>query len=278
LNSIVGFSDYTIDGTPLRDNDGNILYYIGLSIEITDMIEVQNNLLREKEEAQKADRLKSSFIANMSHEIRTPLNSIVGFSDYLQYVTDEKERKQFIDIIKSNNERLLSIIGDILDFSQIESGTMKITVGPVEINPILHDIYESFSHQLAGSKVEVMIDPHDDDCTVQCDALRLSQVINNFMSNAAKYTSEGHIRIGYTEENNGVKIFVEDTGKGIPADQKDKVFDRFEKLNSFVPGTGLGLSICRDITKMFHGKIGVESEEGKGSTFWIWIPKKSPAE
>jgi signal transduction histidine kinase/ABC-type amino acid transport substrate-binding protein len=262
----------TIHGTPFRDKDGNILYYLGLSINITDLIEIQNKLQNEKELAQKADKLKSAFLANVSHEIRTPLNSIIGFSDLLQYTTDEKEKKQFIEIIKTNNDRLLKIIDDVLDLSKIESGTMIINIEPIDIESIFNEIYEVFKHQLADTPIKLIYDRPYESCIIECDRVRFTQVLTNFMTNAKKYTSSGYIKMGYECVNNGIRIFVEDTGQGIPNDKKDFVFDRFEKLNSFVQGTGLGLSICKDISKMFHGKIGVESDQGKGSTFWMWIP------
>src|SRR5574344_1298784 len=262
----------TIHGTPFRDKNGKILYYLGLSINITDLIEIQNKLKYEKEQAQKADKLKSAFLANVSHEIRTPLNSIIGFSDLLQYTTDENEKKQFIEIIKTNNNRLLNIIDDVLDLSRIESGTMAVNIEQIDIESIFNETYEVFCHQLANSPVKIIYDKPYESCIINCDRVRLTQVLTNFMTNAKKYTSAGFIKMGYECINHGIRIFVEDTGQGIPHDKKDYVFDRFEKLNSFVQGTGLGLSICKDIAKMFHGKIGVESDLGKGSTFWMWIP------
>ena len=263
---------YKIEGTPVRDDNGKIAYYLGLSINITELINIQHNLQHEKEEAQKADKLKSAFLANVSHEIRTPLNSIIGFSDLLQYTTDEEDKKQFIDIIKTNNERLLKIIDDVLDLSKIESGTMKFIIEPVDIESIFNESYEVFSHQQASSKVKIIYEKPYSCCIIDSDRVRITQVLTNFMTNAVKYTKEGHIRMGYECIDGGIKIFVEDTGQGIPRDQKDSVFERFEKLNSFVQGTGLGLSICKDISKIFNGRIGVESDKDKGSTFWMWVP------
>lgn len=263
---------YTIEGTPVRDKNGKITYYLGLSINITELINIQNNLQHEKEEAQKADKLKSAFLANVSHEIRTPLNSIIGFSDLLQYTTNEEDKRQFIDIIKTNNERLLKIIDDVLDLSKIESGTMKFIIEPVDLESIFNETYEVFSHQQASSKVKVLYEKPYNSCIIDTDRVRITQVLTNFMTNAVKYTREGHIRMGYECINGGIKIFVEDTGQGISRDRKDSVFERFEKLDSFVQGTGLGLSICKDISKIFKGKIGVESDKGEGSTFWMWVP------
>jgi signal transduction histidine kinase/ABC-type amino acid transport substrate-binding protein/PAS domain-containing protein len=265
-------SYFIIDGTPFKDENGKILYYLGLGINVTDLIGIQNKLKHEKEEAQKADRLKSAFLANVSHEIRTPLNSIIGFSDLLQYTESADEKKQYVDIIRSNNERLLQIIDDVLDLSQIESGTMKLNVGSFDLEPLFNETCGIFARQLMDSPLKVLYDKPYESCIIECDRVRFAQVLTNYMTNAVKYTKEGHIRLGYECVDEGVRLFVEDTGQGIPSDKKDMVFERFEKLNSLVQGTGLGLSICKDIARMFHGKVGVESELGKGSTFWMWIP------
>lgn len=266
---------FTVEGTPYRDKENKILYYIGLGINITDLIETQNKLKHEKEEAQKADRLKSAFLANVSHEIRTPLNSIVGFSELLQETEDIKDRKQFMEIIKTNNERLLTIINDVLDLSKIESGIMKLEIKTVDIEKIFSETYSDFSRQLTNSNVKLYYDSDNVSCIIDTDRTRFTQVLINFMTNAVKYTHMGFIRMGYScEETGGIRIFVQDSGAGIPNDKKDLIFERFEKLNSFIQGTGLGLSICKDIAEMFNGKIGVESEIGKGSTFWMWIPCK----
>ncbi len=265
---------YSVEEIPFRNKDGKIEYYIGLSINITKLIEIQKQLEHEKEEAQKADKLKSAFIANVSHEIRTPLNSIVGFSDLLQYTNDEGEKKTFVDIIKLNNERLLKIIDDVLDLSKIESGTMPLSIEPVDIEAIFKEYHEVFARQVDSSKVKMIFESTKSKCIIDTDRVRFTQVLTNFLTNAVKYTSEGHIRMGYECVANGIRIFVEDTGIGIPHEKKDKVFERFEKLDSFVQGTGLGLSICRDISIMLKGKVGVESELGNGSTFWMWIPCK----
>ncbi|HRN15776.1 MAG TPA: HAMP domain-containing sensor histidine kinase, partial [Xylanibacter oryzae] len=209
------------------------------------------------------------------HEIRTPLNSIIGFSDLLQYTNDEKEKKTFVDIIKLNNERLLKIIDDVLDLSKIESGSMPLSIEPVDVEAIFKEYHEVFARQLVDSKVKIIFESNNTKCFIDTDRVRFTQVLTNFLTNAVKYTSEGHIRMGYECVNNGIRIFVEDTGIGIPYEKKDLVFNRFEKLDSFVQGTGLGLSICKDIASLFKGEVGVESKLGEGSTFWMWIPCES---
>lgn len=263
---------YSIDGKAVKDKDGKIINYLGLGMDISELMEIQHNLQHEKMEAQKADRLKSAFLANMSHEIRTPLNAIVGFSNLLLDSYSEEEKKQFVEIIKTSNDQLLKIIGDVLDLSKIESGTMKYKIEQVDLEQLFCDFARIFSKQLEDSPVKIIYEKSHEEYLFAMDRQRLTQVLTNFMTNAVKYTREGQIRLGYECMDGGVKFFVEDTGLGIPMDKKERVFDRFEKLDSFVQGTGLGLSICKDIATMFHGKIGVESELGRGSTFWMWLP------
>ena len=260
--------------TPIRDKNGIIQSYNGLCINITDLIETQIQLQKEKEEAQKADKLKSAFLANMSHEIRTPLNSIVGFSEMMPYTEDESDRKKFYEIIKINNELLLRLINDVLDLSRIESGNMEMINDWFNLKDMFNDIYQTYSNQMPNEKVELICDIPDTDCYIDADKDRLTQVVTNFINNAKKFTDNGYIKIGYNTTFNGIRMFVSDTGHGIPKDKQQKIFDRFEKIDPFMQGTGLGLSICKAIIEMLKGKIGVDSELEEGSTFWATIPIK----
>jgi signal transduction histidine kinase len=260
--------------TPSRNKDGIIESYNGLCMNITDLIETQIQLQKEKEEAQKAEKLKSAFLANMSHEIRTPLNSIVGFSEMMPYTEDESDRKKFYEIIKINNEMLLRLINDVLDLSRIESGNMEMINDWFNLKEMFNDIYQTYSNQMPNEKVELICDIPDTDCFINADKGRLTQVVTNFINNAKKFTDNGYIKIGYNTTFNGIRMFVSDTGHGIPKDKQQKIFDRFEKVDSFMQGTGLGLSICKAIIEMLKGKIGVDSELGEGSTFWATIPIK----
>ena len=260
--------------TPIRDKNGIIQSYNGLCVNITDLIETQIQLQKEKEEAQKADKLKSAFLANMSHEIRTPLNSIVGFSEMMPYTEDESDRKKFYEIIKINNELLLRLINDVLDLSRIESGNMEMINERFNLKNMFNDIYQSYSKQMPNEKVELICDIPDTDCYIDADKDRLTQVVTNFINNSKKFTDQGYIKIGYSTTSKGIRMFVTDTGRGIPKDKQTRIFDRFEKVDPFMQGTGLGLSICKAIIEMHKGEIGVDSELGKGSTFWAWIPIK----
>lgn len=265
---------YSFHGTPVHNDKGFITAYNGLCINITDLIKTQIQLEKEKEEALKADKLKSAFLANMSHEIRTPLNSIVGFSEMMPYTEDEADRAKFYDIIKTNNELLLRLINDVLDLSRIESGNMEMIDTKFNLEDMFGDISKSYANLMPNENVILLCSTPKTDCFIRADKGRLTQVITNFINNAKKFTTEGHIKIGYSTTRNGIRMFVEDTGRGIPKEKLRSIFDRFEKVDPFMQGTGLGLSISKAIIKIYRGKIGVDSEVGKGSTFWVWLPIK----
>lgn len=249
-----------------------LIEIIGINYDITEMKEIEVKLIDAKEKAEEADHLKSAFLANMSHEIRTPLNAIVGFSGLLVETDDVEERKQYISIVEENNELLLQLISDILDLSKIEAGTFEFTTTEVNVNMLCEDIVRSMQGK-TSEEVELVFDKHLPECYIMSDRNRLHQVISNFVNNAAKFTSEGNIKVGYEQlEDNRLRFYVSDTGIGIEEEYRVQIFDRFVKLNSFVHGTGLGLSICRSIIDQLHGEIGVESEPGQGSCFWFILP------
>ena len=231
----------------------------------------EKELILARDKAEMMDRLKSAFLANMSHEIRTPLNAIVGFSDLLVDTENIEERREYIQIVKENNDLLLQLISDILDLSKIEAGTFEFTNGDVDVNMLCEDIVRSMQMKVKEN-VELMFDPHLAECRIISDRNRLHQVISNFVNNAIKFTSEGSIRVGYKQKGEELEFYVQDTGVGIDVESQAHIFERFVKLNSFVHGTGLGLSICQSIVEQMGGKIGVESEPGKGSRFWFSLP------
>lgn len=239
--------------------------------DITDLKIMERNLRLAKEAAEESNRIKSAFLANMSHEIRTPLNAIVGFSNLLTMAEDEEERNEYINIISSNNELLLQLINDILDVAKIEAGTLEFIDSEIDINALLSDIEQS-SRLKAPEGVQISFVEKMPYCIIMSDKNRLAQVITNFINNAIKFTKEGSIRFGYRHKDDKLLFYVRDTGCGIEPEKKDLVFNRFVKLNSFAQGTGLGLAICQMIVKKMGGEIGVESQLGKGSTFWFTLP------
>ena len=249
----------------------NEIEIIGINYDITELKETEAELIQARDKAEMMDRLKSAFLANMSHEIRTPLNAIVGFSDLLVETEELAERQEYIKIVRENNDLLLQLISDILDLSKIEAGTFEFTNGDVDVYLLCEDIVRSMRMK-AKEEVELVLDNHLPVCHVISDRNRIHQVISNFVNNAMKFTSEGSIHVGYKLKDGELEFYVEDTGIGIEKEQLPHIFERFVKLNSFVHGTGLGLSICQSIVEQLGGRIGVDSEKGKGSRFWFTIP------
>ena len=249
----------------------NEIEIIGINYDITELKETEAELIQARDKAEMMDRLKSAFLANMSHEIRTPLNAIVGFSDLLVETEELAERQEYIKIVRENNDLLLQLISDILDLSKIEAGTFEFTNGDVDVNLLCEDIVRSMGMK-AKEEVELVFDDHLPVCHVISDRNRIHQVISNFVNNAMKFTSEGSIHVGYKLKDGELEFYVEDTGIGIEKEQLPHIFERFVKLNSCVLGTGLGLSICQSIVEQLGGRIGVDSEKGKGSRFWFTIP------
>ena len=244
-----------------------------------DITELKDSQLK-RERAEELDRLKSAFLANMSHEIRTPLNAIVGFSQLLAETDDPEERHEFVEIIDSR--MLLQLISDILDLAKIESGTMDFKFADMSIKEVINEIVTSFRIKMPDNVA--LIAPKDSpECQIYSDRMRLTQVISNFLNNAIKYTSEGCIILAYEIIGDEIKFSVTDTGDGMSQEIQAHIFDRFYKGNTFKQGTGLGLSICETIVNRLGGRIGVNSELGKGSTFWFTHPysfspnAKSPA-
>ena len=249
----------------------NIIEMLCINFDITELKETERMLIGAKEKAEEADRLKSAFLANMSHEIRTPLNAIVGFSSLLEEAEDAEEKHLYAKIIEENNKLLLQLISDILDLSKIEAGTFDIIPEQVDAQQLCNELLQSMQVR-ATEQVEILLAPELPELTFTSDKNRLYQVLLNFVTNALKFTSEGSIVIDYRINGNEVRFSVQDTGMGIEPEKQEAIFTRFVKLNNFIAGTGLGLPICQSIVTQLGGKIGVESEPGKGSCFWFTYP------
>lgn len=223
-------------------------------------------------QAEAANQNKSVFLANMSHEIRTPLNVIMGFSNLIVTAATEEEKRMYAEVLENNCSLLLQLINDILDLSKIESGTLTFAEEEMELNILLEELASAMRTRIVAEEVILNCITLSAPCFVVAEKKRLSQVLINLLTNAIKFTTKGSIRLGYEIHGKMLYFYVADTGCGFPESQKQKVFERFVRLDSAKPGTGLGLAICRTIVEKMGGCIGVESEEGKGSCFWFTIP------
>ncbi len=242
--------------------------------DIGDRMRRMEELLAARRRAEEADRIKSAFLANMSHEIRTPLNAIVGFAEVIASENDPEVRKQFMEVILANNEVLLQLINDILDLSRIESGMYEMLFEDTDIQKLIAEITKNFSIKIKPG-LEFRTEMPDGELLVFTDRRRVMQVLANFLSNALKNTDQGTITLSVKDEGNHLRLSVCDTGKGIPQEKVKAIFNRFEKVDSFMQGTGLGLSICEKLVERLGGEIGVESTPGKGSTFSFTIPYRN---
>lgn len=251
------------------NNDPSKIEMVCVNYDITELKETEKNLIEAKNKAEVSDRLKSAFLANMSHEIRTPLNAIVGFSNLIAETEDPDERREYVAIVQENNELLLKLISDILDLSKIEAGTLEFN----DVNQMCQEIVRSLSLKVLDKPVELRFGDHLPECRLVGDKTRITQVLINFINNALKFTREGSVTLGYRcDDGMMLTFYVEDTGTGIPEQEQESVFERFVKLNSFVQGTGLGLAISKSIVEQMGGRIGLNSEPGKGSCFWFTHP------
>ena len=253
---------------PKEDEAGRVVVITFIQQDITEDIIYQQNLILAKNRAEEADKLKSTFLANMSHEIRTPLNAIVGFSELLSDTDKPSEKYEYKQLIETNSDILLRLIGDILDLSKIEAGSIDIKRQDLDLLQLCNELYLSFQQRIKNPAVTLkLINPYSK-CIAEFDKYRFIQIFTNFVTNAIKYTPSGEIVMGYECEPGKVRLYVKDTGIGIPDKKKNRIFSRFEKLDNFAQGTGLGLSICKAIADATNGEVGFESEENVGSEFW----------
>ena len=266
-------------GTPNYNSQGEFVGYIGHCFDITERKLNELELIRAKEHAEESDRLKTSFLQNMSHEIRTPMNAIIGFSGLLEQtdLTDD-ERSKFITIIKNSANQLLSVVTDILTISSLEKKLEKININIVSINEVLDNLYSIFKFQAREKNLTLKLNKSDSDSETAAytDSTKLTEILTNLLMNALKFTHQGEVEFGYCIKDGFMEFYVKDTGIGIAPDSQDKIFHRFLQANQSIShkygGTGLGLSISKGYIELFGGKIWVESELGKGSTFYFTIP------
>ncbi len=255
-----------------RDVDGKPVKIVGTTQCIDDRKAMEEALVQARNRAEESDRLKTAFIANMSHEIRTPLNAIVGFTSVLPDIDNEEERKSLLDLIHENTQKLLHIVDDVVNISKIESGQEQLIMTTFDLNTMLAEAMAAFAERLP-SGVELNISFAQDALSITTDMIRLSTIAKHLISNAMKFTQQGSIVVGYDNPVDGrVCIWVRDTGKGIAEENLERVFERFYKVDEFVPGAGLGLSLCRVMASSLGGSVTVESKLGEGSIFRVDVP------
>lgn len=278
--------DVSIIVTPIKLK-GQIVGGYGIYRDITDRKKIEKNLIQAKEKAEESDRLKSAFLSNMSHEIRTPMNAILGFSTLLSDPTvTEEERLEFLKIIRERGNDLMRIMDDIIDIAKIEAGQIKIEIKDCPVNNLLSSIYLTINevrkkNLKSGIDLRLKQFSPDKDFTILTDGNRLKQILTNLLENALKFTEKGFIEFGYTfktgsHTNPMIEFFVRDSGIGIPREKHGMIFERFRQADDTntrkYGGTGLGLTICKNLVQLLNGEIKLESEPGKGTTFFVSLP------
>ena len=241
-------------------------------MRIDDRKAMEEALVDARNRAEESDRLKSAFLANMSHEIRTPLNAIIGFTSVLPDVEDNEERKMLLNLIHENTQKLLHIVDDVVNISKVETGKLELVMMSFDLNNELTMQADAATKDVKPD-VTVSTSFANETQYITTDHKCLVEILQHYLSNATKFTDAGSIVVGYDQPNEGrIRIWIKDTGKGIPENLQQRVFERFFKVDEFVPGAGLGLSICQTLAYSLGGKVGVQSVLGEGSTFWVEIP------
>ena len=258
-----------------RDNQGNPLSVVGTLMRIDQQKEIESALMDAVYHAEESDRLKSAFLANISHEIRTPLNAIVGFSDVLPMVESDEERQNLINLIKQNNTQLLRIFDDIVSMSKLEArGAGELKKSTFELGQLFKELTDKYRLQADEKGLGIVVAQEEMLPMLTTDRDRVREILNQYLNNAIKFTTTGQVTLGCTEQEGKWRIYVQDTGKGIPQEMcNEHLFERFVKVDEFIPGTGLGLSICRSMALTLNGEVGVESKLNEGSTFWLDLDK-----
>ena len=267
--------------SPIVNAQGKITHFIAIKEDITNRKIAEQELVKAKNKAEESDRLKLAFLANMSHEIRTPMNGILGFTELLKEpkLTGE-EQQEYIKIIEKSGKRMLNIINDIINISKVESGQIDVSLSETNVNEQLEYLNTFFKPETKLKGIELIVPKKlsPKECMVSTDKEKIYAILTNLIKNAIKFTVAGSIEFGCERKGENIEFFVKDTGSGIPKSQQKMIFERFRQANETITrtheGSGLGLAISKAYVEMLEGKIWVESEEGKGSTFFFTIPFK----
>lgn len=256
-----------------RDVDGNPTRIVGTSMRIDAQKQMEADLIAARNKAEESDRLKTAFLANMGHEIRTPLNAIVGFADLLPVVESEEDRNQLISEIQKNNYKLLNIIDGLVSMSKVEAEAKSLVKSQTNIVSVLQEIADYYRTMVDGSTVVLATQFPYPEILMNTDITKFKEIVNNLMQNAVKFTAQGSITLGFDlQQGDKLLLWVLDTGKGIAEEHQKRIFERFFKVDEYVPGTGLGLSVAKSHVESLGGSIGVDSVLGNGSRFWVELP------
>ena len=258
-----------------RDDDGKPITFIGTAKNIDKQKKQEKELLDARLKAEESERLKTAFIQNISHEVRTPLNAIVGFSEILPNITDSNEREELMRIIKENNAKLLQIFEDMMNISKVEAHDEKANLvkSNFDLVQLVQEKMARCSSQNTNADLTMEFASQEQKVELFTDKERVDYIVTHFLENAVKFTPQGNITAGISlMAGVNVRVWVSDTGKGISSQDQEKIFDRFFKVDYFIQGAGLGLAVCRSYALSLGGNVGVESQLGQGSTFWLEIP------
>lgn len=265
----------------VKDSTGKVSQLVGILRNINQYKLTQEQLLKERDRAEAADKLKSAFLANMSHEIRTPINGILGFANLMEMREFSRDKVvRYLRIINSSGKLLLSLINDIIDIAKIEAGQITIEPSLIDLPVLFNELVEFYKGEINrrekdNIQIYINIPPSDSENTILTDPFRLKQIINNLINNALKFTEDGYIEIGYKLENNDIVFFVKDTGIGMAKDESGIIFERFKQAglsSKKKEGTGLGLAISKGLVELLGGNIWVTSAMGEGSQFYFKLP------
>ena len=252
-----------------RDADGKPTKIVGTSQRIDERKYLENSLVAARNKAEESDRLKTAFLANMGHEIRTPLNAICGFADLLPVIDNAEDRNQMIAEIQSNNRKLLRIIDGLVSMSKIEAGAKSLMMAKVDLNQLLQQMADTYQ---PTTNLPIQVQCPLPELKIESDREKVLEILDHLVQNAVKFTAEGEITLSYEVQGNQVRVNVADTGKGVAKADQARIFERFVKLDEYIPGTGLGLSVVESLVKNLGGSVGVDSSLGVGSNFWFVLP------
>ena len=252
-----------------RDADGKPTKIVGTSQRIDERKYLENSLVAARNKAEESDRLKTAFLANMGHEIRTPLNAICGFADLLPVIDNAEDRNQMIAEIQSNNRKLLRIIDGLVSMSKIEAGAKILMMAKVDLNQLLQQMADTYQ---PTTNLPIQVQCPLPELKIESDREKVLEILDHLVQNAVKFTTEGEITLSYEVQGNQVRVNVADTGKGVAKADQARIFERFVKLDEYIPGTGLGLSVVESLVKNLGGSVGVDSSLGVGSNFWFVLP------